>query len=297
MAIDRVILRNATSTYWASKNPVLAKGEVGLETNTRKAKFGDGHTAWNSLSYAFPASGETGIMLKSAYDTDGDGRVNLAVDSDTIDGEHAAAFAASGHAHTGSNITITDAGGYFPTNDTESALQDCGGFLRTNTGYSMCYPHGIQTTSTLTLASAGRVYCKAWIPEKDMTISGIAILVATQAAGHRVGIYSNTAGTGAPSGLLAESIAISCGPTTAVQEIAISPNVSVRGGTLYWLAVQSSGTTSVLQRGPAQLTVGGVYGGWYFANTGGFGAFEATRTSVLTSSTAPTLIPTIVSVP
>lgn len=32
-------------------NPILADGEIGLETDTRKIKLGDGVTAWNSLSY------------------------------------------------------------------------------------------------------------------------------------------------------------------------------------------------------------------------------------------------------
>jgi hypothetical protein len=36
------------------------------------------------------------VMLKTTYDTDTDGRVGLAVDSDTVDGQHAAAFAAAG---------------------------------------------------------------------------------------------------------------------------------------------------------------------------------------------------------
>jgi hypothetical protein len=44
--------RNGTAAQWASANPTLAAGEVGIETDTRKQKFGDGTTAWNSLAYA-----------------------------------------------------------------------------------------------------------------------------------------------------------------------------------------------------------------------------------------------------
>lgn len=44
-------LRRGTATQWATTNPILAEGEVGLETNTRKFKVGDGVTAWNSLTY------------------------------------------------------------------------------------------------------------------------------------------------------------------------------------------------------------------------------------------------------
>jgi len=44
-------LRHATEANWTSDNPTLAAGEMGLETDTKKIKFGDGTTAWNSLSY------------------------------------------------------------------------------------------------------------------------------------------------------------------------------------------------------------------------------------------------------
>jgi len=45
-----------TAAEWTAENPVLFKGEPGLETDTRKVKMGDGSTAWNSLSYWFDPS-------------------------------------------------------------------------------------------------------------------------------------------------------------------------------------------------------------------------------------------------
>lgn len=48
---DIIQLRRDTSTNWITANPVLAQGELGLETNTRKIKVGDGSTPWNSLLY------------------------------------------------------------------------------------------------------------------------------------------------------------------------------------------------------------------------------------------------------
>lgn len=47
----RVALRRDTAANWTSNNPTLLEGEVGLETDTTRFKFGDGTTAWNSLSY------------------------------------------------------------------------------------------------------------------------------------------------------------------------------------------------------------------------------------------------------
>ena len=41
-----------TAAALAAKNPVLLKGEVVYESDTRKHKIGDGTTAWNALPYA-----------------------------------------------------------------------------------------------------------------------------------------------------------------------------------------------------------------------------------------------------
>ena len=51
MAI-RIQLRRDSSTNWTNNNPTLALGEMGIETDTKKFKFGDGSHAWNSLGYA-----------------------------------------------------------------------------------------------------------------------------------------------------------------------------------------------------------------------------------------------------
>ena len=48
----RIQLRRDTAANWASANPTLAAGEVGVETDTDTIKIGDGATAWNSLAYA-----------------------------------------------------------------------------------------------------------------------------------------------------------------------------------------------------------------------------------------------------
>lgn len=48
----RFRLRGDTAANWTSVNPVLDVREPGVETDTRKFKFGDGATAWNALPYA-----------------------------------------------------------------------------------------------------------------------------------------------------------------------------------------------------------------------------------------------------
>jgi hypothetical protein len=41
----------APSTFFVTKNPVLDKGEIGMEIDTGKFKIGDGTTKWVSLVY------------------------------------------------------------------------------------------------------------------------------------------------------------------------------------------------------------------------------------------------------
>ena len=55
--------RRDTASNWSTENPVLLDGEIGIETDTLKAKIGDGTTAWNSLSYAFGGSGGVGMTI------------------------------------------------------------------------------------------------------------------------------------------------------------------------------------------------------------------------------------------
>ena len=43
--------RNDTAANWTSANPTLLAGEMGYETDSGKFKFGDGTTAWTSLTY------------------------------------------------------------------------------------------------------------------------------------------------------------------------------------------------------------------------------------------------------
>ena len=48
----KIIMRNDTAENWRTKNPILDKGEIGVESDTKKFKIGDNATAWNDLGYA-----------------------------------------------------------------------------------------------------------------------------------------------------------------------------------------------------------------------------------------------------
>lgn len=63
-----LIMRNDTAANWASKNPVLTLGELGVETDTRKFKIGDGTTAYNSLKYGLGGNVEVKSTAPTASD-------------------------------------------------------------------------------------------------------------------------------------------------------------------------------------------------------------------------------------
>jgi hypothetical protein len=45
-------VKRGTAAAWTSANTVLAAGEIGFETDTRRFKVGDGSNVWTSLNYA-----------------------------------------------------------------------------------------------------------------------------------------------------------------------------------------------------------------------------------------------------
>ena len=64
---SKIIIRNDTKANWISFNPVLLKGEMGIETDTSKMKIGDGVSNWNDLGYA---NSQTTVLMDRAPGTE-----------------------------------------------------------------------------------------------------------------------------------------------------------------------------------------------------------------------------------
>lgn len=76
---SRIILRNDTANNWTTNNPVLLKGEIGLETDTGKYKIGDGTSNWQALQYYVNLDQDSKTSLDTLIEMlDGDnfGKVN-----------------------------------------------------------------------------------------------------------------------------------------------------------------------------------------------------------------------------
>ena len=67
-------LRHDTAANWTAANPILAVGEPGIETDTDKAKYGDGATTWNLLPYA---SGTTWANIRDITNANGPQQIAL----------------------------------------------------------------------------------------------------------------------------------------------------------------------------------------------------------------------------
>ena len=116
MAI-RIQLRRDTAANWTSVNPVLANGEMGIETDTLKAKIGNGSATWSSRPYINVLPSEltelaqdavnsaivAGVGLDKTYDDAGN-TITLDIDSTVATKTFAAELLTNA---TKSNIVIT----------------------------------------------------------------------------------------------------------------------------------------------------------------------------------------------
>lgn len=97
-------LRRDTAANWTSRNPILALGEPGVETDTRKIKYGDGTTAWTALSYSAGDANFSGNYNDLANKPSIPSITGLATETYV---DNAVSGITAGTSNTG-NITISD---------------------------------------------------------------------------------------------------------------------------------------------------------------------------------------------
>lgn len=126
MSTVRIQVRRGTSSEWTSANPVLAAGEMGVETNTNLFKFGNGSSTWTALSYANNSDVAIGEISQDAINTaltmgsgltktynDGANTITISVDSAVV-----ATVAYVDSAVSGINNSLS---GYLETGDRGAA--------------------------------------------------------------------------------------------------------------------------------------------------------------------------------
>jgi hypothetical protein len=101
--------RRDTAANWTSVNPVLLAGQMGYETDTRKHKFGDGTTAWNSLAYANAPTTSASDLTSGTLSTDRfSAYADLTAESKIGTGAAQVAAGDHGHAQLHDAVTVTD---------------------------------------------------------------------------------------------------------------------------------------------------------------------------------------------
>lgn len=100
----KIVLRNDVAAKWGESDPVLLKGEIGLETDTSKFKVGDGVKHWNELGYFVGDVNALlqGYLSKAEYKGSVDGVVKEADKLHTARNINGVAFDGT------QNITIAD---------------------------------------------------------------------------------------------------------------------------------------------------------------------------------------------
>lgn len=59
---------NFTAETWATKNPLLQRGEFGIEIDTNRMKAGNGYTLWNDLPYMSETVATWGSIIGTITD-------------------------------------------------------------------------------------------------------------------------------------------------------------------------------------------------------------------------------------
>jgi hypothetical protein len=122
MSTVRIQVRRGLASEWTSANPVLAAGEMGVETNTNKFKFGNGTDTWSALSYAAADSAAIGEISQDAIDNalslgegltktydDGANTITITVDTDVVSTKEFAISEAASKAATAKSEAISTA--------------------------------------------------------------------------------------------------------------------------------------------------------------------------------------------
>jgi hypothetical protein len=239
MAAETIIqIRRGNAATWTSLNPTLSAGEMGLESDTRKVKIGDGSTAWNSLSYSVGQVGNIDFSGNtiSSTDTNGDitldpngtGDVYIADDADLLVG---------GDIYSNSQKVATEA-------------------------YVDAVKQGLDVKSSVRVATVSNIDLSADLENGD-SIDGVTlatgdrVLVKNQTSGAENGIYVVVASGAASRAVDANSDAdVTAGMFTFVEEGTVNADSGWVLTTNDTITLDSTSLSFTQFSGAGQVTAG-----------------------------------------
>ena len=277
----RIQLRRDIAANFTAENPVLASGELGVETDTGQFKFGDGTTVWASLDYAVVAvtaadvSVDSGTLVGAAADAQAEFELldEAIVAAETVSSNH---LADTGDAHDASAISVLDTATNFTGDDVEAVLAELaaaggggGGLAMYGDGSdgALTFSTGGATTagatrSGTTYTTTRTIYASSITIDAGVTVLGLHHIFCT--------------GTLTNNGIISHDGA--AGVTTAKGVGALVPNAFMAGGTDGANGSASNTTTTAGQNGtamPSSSMVGlGGTGGVGGRTNGGAGGVQ-----------------------
>ena len=231
MAVS-ILLRRGTAAEWTASNPILLEGEVGVETDSKKLKVGDGLTVWASLPYITLTPSAAASLYATINNPTFTGSVSLGTGVNLVfEGQTANDFETT--------LVVAD-----PTADRTLTLPDSTGTLATQDyANSAVSTHTSVTTSIHGIADTSALATKTYADSAVSTHSSDTTSVhgIADTADLATKAYADTAASNAVSTSLGTHEA----DTLAVHGIADTAALATKTYADTAVSTHSSDTTSV----------------------------------------------------
>jgi hypothetical protein len=231
MAVN-ILLRRGTAAEWTASNPILLEGEVGVETDSKKLKVGDGLTVWASLPYITLTPAAASSLYATIANPNFTGTVSLGTGVGILfEGATANDFETS--------LQVVD-----PTADRTLSLPDATGILATQEYVTTeIGTHNSDTTSVHGITNTAELATKTYADTAVSTHSSDTTSVhgITDTAELATKTYADNAAASAVS----TSVFDHSSDTTSVHGIADTAELATKSYADTAVSTHSSDTTSV----------------------------------------------------
>jgi hypothetical protein len=235
MAVN-ILLRRGTAAEWTASNPILLEGELGIETDGKKVKVGDGLTVWASLPYITLTPAAAASLYATIANPAFTGSVSFGTGVNLVfEGQTANEFETT--------LVVAD-----PTADRTLALPDATGTLATQEHVaSEISTHASDTTSVHGITDTAELATKTYADSAVSTHASDTTSVhgITDTAELATKTYADNAATNAAASAVSSSLSTHASDTTSVHGITDTAELATKTYADTAVSTHSSDTTSV----------------------------------------------------